>query len=65
MIVGTKAFPWGKVAERKRGRMRVVPAVKEQLCKSAKADPHQSKIKDFCQLPPGEALCAAEKEKDI
>ena len=26
------------------------------ICK--KADPHQSKIKDFCQLPPGEAFVA-------
>ena len=48
------AFPWGKVAERKRGRMRVIliPGLTISLlqCRARKIAariPHQSKIKDF------------------
>jgi len=50
-----KAFPWGKVlsvSEADEGNNRGLCRGKQVACYY---NPHQSEIRDFCQLPPGEA----------
>ena len=51
-----KPSPGGKVAERQRGRMR--GDLLFSVIRTYGFRPHQSKIRDFCQLLPGEAFVA-------